>query len=101
MSINLNQGSNFLSNKEIFDSYDNIAFFNNRESLKTINTGANNYSNKYGKTTENFTSLDKATLTKMRADLDTTRRMMASQSVIWTIGFGILVLLVIKENSKR
>ena len=41
------------------------------------------------------------TLNKMKSDLDISRMMMSAQSGIWTIGLIIVVLLVIKETSKR
>tara|TARA_B100001996_G_C18274903_1_gene444609 strand:- start:63 stop:317 length:255 start_codon:yes stop_codon:yes gene_type:complete len=50
---------------------------------------------------EGYTSLDKNTLSKMKSDLDISRTMMSAQSGIWTIGLIIVVLLVIKETSKR
>ena len=50
---------------------------------------------------EGYTSLDRDTLNKMKADLDISRTMMSAQSGIWTIGLVIVVLLVIKETSKR
>jgi hypothetical protein len=50
---------------------------------------------------EGYTSLDRDTLNKMRADLDISRTMMSAQSGIWTVGLVIVVLLVIKETSKR
>ena len=50
---------------------------------------------------EGYMSLDKDTLNKMKADLDISRTMMSAQSGIWTIGLVIVVLLVIKETSKR
>tara|TARA_B100000965_G_scaffold300776_1_gene259291 strand:- start:580 stop:834 length:255 start_codon:yes stop_codon:yes gene_type:complete len=50
---------------------------------------------------EGYTSLDRDTLNKMKADLDISRTMMSAQSGIWTVGLVIVVLLVIKETSKR
>jgi len=50
---------------------------------------------------EGYTSLDRDTLNKMKSDLDISRMMMSAQSGIWTIGLIIVVLLVIKETSKR
>ena len=50
---------------------------------------------------EGYTSLDRDTLNKMKADLDISRTMMSAQSGIWTVGLVIVVLLLIKETSKR
>ena len=81
----LEQGLEFISGKN-----------NIKQLVEEIIEGNKNTDKKEG-----YTSLDRDTLNKMKADLDISRTMMSAQSGIWTVGLVIVVLLVIKETSKR